>query len=377
VFVPGFRPGEESPLLGAYRTAMSPDRSLVARCSPDTTNGQTEFGIDVLNAATAAPTRRIRTDKVVHHPAFSPDGRTVYAITEKVVHGWDVKTGREVMRGERNAGEVVYHVLVSPDGRYVATADKVFTDMQRENAIQVWDAATGEVVLSTDGCHARPHIAFSPDGRRFAAVRPAVEPGKPAHEVCVWDLATRQVTAAVPGYDGQPAFSPDGRTLAVSRDDAVVLLELATRQLRHAFKHHGPVEPAVVWRADGRVLAAASSEAPVYLWDVVGDRTGSVPAWDRATDAGRWLALTADEAGAAFQAVRQLWTAPEKAVPFLKARVGAKADVRLASRSCEILELIGTADAKEVLAVWAKGDPDSPLVKEASESLRRLSAGSD
>ncbi|HKB05578.1 MAG TPA: hypothetical protein VKD90_25360, partial [Gemmataceae bacterium] len=172
-------------------------------------------------------------------------------------------------------------------------------------------------------------------------------------------------------------FSPDGRTLAVTREDTVVLLELATRQPRHAFKHHGPVEPAVVWRADGRVLAAASSEAPVYLWDVVGDRTGSVPDWDRVADAGRLSALTGNEAGAAFQAVRQLWAAPEKAVPYLRARVGAKADARLASRACEVLELIGTADAKAVLAVWAKGDPESPLVKEASESLRRLSAGSD
>jgi len=376
VFVPGNRSGE--PILEAgYVTAVSPDRSVVARCTAEPRGRQTLYGIDLLNGTTAAPVGRIELGHLAHHPAFAPDGRTVYAVAGKVLRGWDVRTGREVMRGEREAGTVVCRVLPSADGRYVATADKVLQEAQREDAIQVWDAATGEVVLSADGCHDRPRIAFSPDGRRFAAVTPNADPEQPAPELRVWDLATRQVVASVPTYDGQPGFSPDGRTLAVNREDAVILLELATGQLRHLFRHHGPVEPAVVWRPDGRVLAAASSEAPVYLWDVVGDRTGEAAEWKPADDAGRWSALTGENAPGAFQALRQLWAHPDKAVPFLKARVSAGADGRLASRACEALELIATADAREVLSGWAAGEADSPLVREARESLRRLSAGAN
>jgi hypothetical protein len=144
--------------------------------------------------------------------------------------------------------------------------------------------------------------------------------------------------------------------------------------VRHVFQHHGPVEPALAWRADGRVLAAASPEAPVYLWDVAGDRTGDAPEWKPAGDADRWAALTGDDAAAAFGALRQLWAHPAKAVPFLTARVGAGPAARLAARACEALELIGTADAKQVLAGWARGDSESPLAKESKDSLRRLSA---
>jgi WD40 repeat protein len=377
VFVPGGRPREQSLKGMEFRTTVAPDRSLVARCTAERTDGRGEYGIDLLDATSGAVTRRIGVDSYAHHPAFSPDGRLLYAVAGKVVRGWDVRTGREVMRGKRNAGEVVYRVLVSADGRYVGTADNVLTDVQRENAIQVWDAATGDVVLSADGCQARPYIAFSPDGRRFAAVTPGGGPEGPATELRVWDLASRQSVVTIPGYDGQPAFSPDSRTLAVTCEDSVALVELATRQVRHVFRHHGPVEPAVVWRPDGRVLAAASSEAPIYLWDVVGDRTGEVAGWNPAADADRWAALMGDQAPAAFQALRQCWANPEKAVPFVRARVGAQADARLASRACEAMELIATADAKGVLAVWAQGPVASPLVREAKDSLRRLSAAAD
>jgi hypothetical protein len=41
------------------------------------------------------------------------------------------------------------------------------------------------------------------------------------------------------------------------------------------------------------------------------------------------------------------------------------------------MELIATADAKGVLAVWAQGPVASPLVREAKDSLRRLSAAAD
>jgi hypothetical protein len=180
------------------------------------------------------------------------------------------------------------------------------------------------------------------------------------------------VTAVFPGFDGQPAFSPDGRTLAVTRADHVALLEVVTGQVRHVFRHNGPVEPALAWRADGRVLAAASAEAPVYLWDVVGDRTANVPPWTPAVDPRLWADLTGTNAGPAFDALRQLWGHPVEAVAFLRGRVPVHADTGLAARACEALELPATDDAMQLLASWAAGPVQAPRTREARESLRRL-----
>jgi hypothetical protein len=43
-----------------------------------------------------------------------------------------------------------------------------------------------------------------------------------------------------------------------------------------------------------------------------------------------------------------------------------------AVRACEVLEGIGSPDARELLAAWAKGPPGATFTREASESLGRL-----
>ena len=136
-------------------------------------------------------------------------------------------------------------------------------------------------------------------------------------------------------------------------DHGVVLIELATGQVRHEFQHHGKVEPALAWQADGRVLAAASPEAPVYLWDIVGNRTGNPVEWNPANDDVRWANLCDSDASAAFRSLRQLWAHPDRAVAFLKARISRSVDARVASRVCEALELIRTPDARALLVKWA------------------------
>jgi WD40 repeat protein len=327
------------------------------------------YNLIVIDTATKVEVMRIPLPGRVRRPTFSPDGRTVYAVAaDRRVHGWDLETGREVMTGQRSAGDMVDRLYVSPDGRYVATAVFVLADVQQPNSIQVWDARTGEAVLAAEAGFRRPYVAFAPDGRRVAATV-AADPRQRtnAHELRVWDLATKEQTATFADYDGQPAFSPDGRTLAVTRADHVVLLELATGRERHIFRHHGRVEPVLAWRPDGRVLAVASKEAPVYLWDVAGDRTG-IQEWA----SGAVADLEKDDAPKAFAALRRIWANPEKALPFLRERVTKTASAALAARACEALELTATTGGVALLTEWAAGPADAPRTREAKESLRRL-----
>jgi hypothetical protein len=76
----------------------------------------------------------------------------------------------------------------------------------------------------------------------------------------------------------------------------------------------------LVFSPDGRTLAAASKEAPVYLWDVTGDARGAAPRW-QAADADRlWDDLRSTSAARAFTALRRLRAHPALAVPLLRAR---------------------------------------------------------
>ncbi|HKB05018.1 MAG TPA: sigma-70 family RNA polymerase sigma factor [Gemmataceae bacterium] len=385
VFNPGAGPNEAWLLGAGDRAVVSPDRTMIARCTAnDTTNGRKvgDYSIDLLDANSGKVRNRILLDRMARLPAFAPDGRTLYAVVDKRPRGWDLATGREVMTAERTAGDVVSRLIVAPDGRHVATAEMTFAEEKAES-IRVWDAATGKQKFAASAARGRTLVAFSSDGKLFAAsVRPDRRPGttvpRPdepvnAELVRVWDVATGSERVTFIGFGGQPAFSPDGRTLAVTQEDCVVLLELASGQPRHEFRHHGKVEPALAWRPDGRVLAAASSEAPLYLWDVVGDRTGTAAPWEFAQGEQRWSALQADDAARAFYALRQIWSNPVEAVRFLKARVTALVDARLAARACEGLEVLATADAKTLLTAWADGPSDAPLTREAKDSLRRLS----
>jgi RNA polymerase sigma factor (sigma-70 family) len=374
VIAPGAGPAERAVMSAPDRAALSPDRRTMVRCTAiDPDKGQ--FTLDILDAVTLNTCKSIPLDGIALRPTFAPDGKTVYAIVRRKLIGWDLVSGHEIMRGQESTGDILARLIVSADGRFLATANTVLTDAQRARSIRVWDAVTGECVVAAEAGHGRPYIAFSMDGKRFAAAAVPERAVPHTSEVRVWDLETRTVSATFPGYDGQPAFSPDGRTLAVTVKDRVVLLEFASGQARHTFQHDGEVAPALAWRPDGRVLAAASDEAPVYLWDVVGDRTAPIPAWEPHHDHRRWDALAGDDADLAFKTVRQLWAWPKESADFLRGRVDVTAEPHIATRACEALELPRTADGKELLNDWASGPSNAPRTREAKESLRRLTIG--
>src|SRR5262249_2082826 len=83
--------------------------------------------------------------------------------------------------------------------------------------------------------------------------------------------------------------------------------------------HEGGIR-AVVFSPDGRRLAAASGEAPVYLWDVC----AGLPAPGKLSGKDLeccWSDLAAADATAAFHAVHRLRGAPAEALPFLRQRM--------------------------------------------------------
>jgi hypothetical protein len=103
----------------------------------------------------------------------------------------------------------VLSVAFSPVGRRLAAGSVDLT-------VKVWDAATGQALLSLKGyTGAVTSVAFSPDGRRLAS-------GSLDRTVQVWDAATGQALLFLKGHTNDVssvAFSPDGRRV-FARDAA-------------------------------------------------------------------------------------------------------------------------------------------------------------
>ena len=192
------------------RPAWSPDGRSIAFVS--SRDGQSE--IYVMNADGSRKRNLTRDRANDDYPTWSPDGRRI-----AFLHGRGRGRGQLYVvnadgSGLRNLGRIAGPALFasqpvwSPDGRTIYF---------------------GRYLVSTDGSGARklPYIpliaVWSPDGRQIAFVgnRATGLPGPGARfkddsEIYVMNAdgsGTRRLTHNV-GYDGEPAWSPDGRKIA-------------------------------------------------------------------------------------------------------------------------------------------------------------------
>ncbi len=92
--------------------------------------------------------------------AFSRDGRTLAtAGIDKLVHIWDVRTGKLVRELEQNVGNAVWELDFSPDGKMLAIAGG-------DSFASLWDLATGAQIGLRLGAGSRESMLdLSADGR--------------------------------------------------------------------------------------------------------------------------------------------------------------------------------------------------------------------
>jgi WD40 repeat protein len=251
---------------------LSPDGRLIAV-------GLKERGIQLWDARELSPVGAplLDTGGEVKSLAFSPDGRTLAAVTQRLLTLWDVRS-RSRLREPLDAGSpsIILAVGFSPDGGTLATASS-------DLGLQLWDPATGDPIDALGFGGAASDIAFSADGAMIASV-------PPQGGAALWDVATRTSIATFDGTpgngDSSVALSPDARFLAVGGFGGIVRVwDVRTRKLLHELDQGGNGAFTLEFSPDGRTLAISGFEPVASLWDVAtGTQIGpQLTAGDRRT----------------------------------------------------------------------------------------------
>ncbi len=189
--------------------------------------------------------------------SFSPDGKTLAASDAKGgLQLWDVATGkvRRTLTGHR---DFIGSLAFSPDGQLLYGGC-------RDRQIRAWDVATGQVArhFKTYASSAS-QMVLSPNGTLLVS---ANDEGA----VTLWDTASGKILlelAPVGDRETPAAFSRDGKTLAIQSDHIVTFWDLQVIKPLRTIQMLDGLRAAAI-APDSRILAAASSNPPVRLYDI-------------------------------------------------------------------------------------------------------------
>jgi WD40 repeat protein len=153
--------------------------------------------------------------------------------------------------------EDVRYVSVSPDGRWVATGS--FNGV----AVKVWEAETGKLVRTLLFDRSYCGVCFSPDGKWLATGVGGCR---------LWSTATWEEKPGPRVGEGVPAFTPDGKLMAVElRRGLLALVEVESgRELARLEDPNQDGSSFMVFSPDGSRLVTvnASDSVMVHVWDL-------------------------------------------------------------------------------------------------------------
>jgi RNA polymerase sigma factor (sigma-70 family) len=282
--------------------------------------------------------------------AIAPDGKTLVTVDhgDSMVRVWDVAAGKElrsfrvIREDEKTKQHYVWSASLSPDGATLAVTyqrtDNT-TALIGAYAVRLYDVATGTERHELPGhlYYVSPP-AFSPDGKLVLTASPALSDffqkqlKLPPNQVYVWDVATGKRIARLPG--GLPtgavvaAFSPDGRTVALSRgvdfgggaelpEEAgmVHLYETATWTVRAEFRGGQGRVTALAFAPNGRLMVGGV-DTTVLAWDARPPRVAASVSLESA-----WNDLAKREASESFKSEGKFLASPAETVKLFADKV--------------------------------------------------------
>jgi WD40 repeat protein len=379
--------------------------------------------------------RTLESDKGYQASVFSPDGALLARTApDGAVNIWEVATGRKLRQlgGQPGQpGQVLvqpFALAFAPDGRTLATgrgqggfnpylSSTAFGGMMGgqgafNGGVQLWEISTGkergQIAPSSAGSpwlggygisgpvgiqpgwmmpmgNAVSKLAFSPDGRTLAITGDAVR---------LWDLAHRRQRLRL---DAPPfstinalAYSPDSKMLALGGVGEFTLWDGASgEELGRRAGLQGAIA-ALAFSPDCKTVVSGSTDSTMLLWNVKDlvdeSRRRKADPSNRQLEEF-WKDLGSGDAAQAYRAVWGLAKVPHKALPLLRQRLrpvpqlDSKLVARLVAdleheryvvrqRAARELERLGDL-AEPALRRALDGDPSLELRRRAEQLLEK------
>ena len=198
----------------------------------------------------------------VNAVASSSDGKLLASAgADGTLKLWDMAGGREVRSFSAPNG-VFNAVAFSPNGKLLGVGTN-------GKGCQIFNVETGEMLdrYKTENSGGRA-VAFSPDGKLFVCAGPPN--GKISGDIELWDVDTGKISRFEKSDQVRDiAFSPDGKTIVVGKDDPTVeLWDVKTQAKLKTLTGHTERVTTVAFSPDGQIVAGGDWKGNLKLWDV-------------------------------------------------------------------------------------------------------------
>jgi WD40 repeat protein len=327
--------------------------------------------------------------------AFSPNGKHIVSGSkDRTVRVWDADASKEIVQYLVHQGWVL-SVAFAPDGQTVASSS-------RDQSIILFDVVSQRKILRVQTYEGPiPAIAFSPEGKVLASA-------SKDQKVHLWDLFTGKDTYQVAGLKtsvSSVAFCKDGKTLAAGGDDGSAAAWDAEGLLKIVGPHKEELtakDTTRLWNALGDESDPASYRAiqtlvanPKKAIEYIGGQLKAPASLDRDRIVSLIKSLGSADFDIREKATEVLLAGSELVEKVLRDALknkplGAEAKTRVEQilrvmetrtkdgesyrrqMALEILERIGTPEAKDILKALAGGPTEAEMTNEAKTSLERF-----